>query len=946
MHTSRSRALIGLLCGLFFALLLFALLPGVSAQAQVPAPGGDALTAAQWAAKGDTALQSLDGISGMDDYRQAVSLDPARLDYVLKLAGIYALAAGLRDSATREAIGAMLKGVRAPDEAQLPDPAVALQELLEHGLTLFPAPTDQKRLNVMLGGAAKILPQEGDDAVDHSDYGKAADDYGRSLAIVRRLKSVNPLPSDAETEATALNGLGNVYDELGQHRRAAALFMEEWAVQRKANASQPSQAGTLNNLGWAYDGAGESRTAITYYEQALTIERTLSDDPLAVMLNGISGSGLQAYTLGNLGLSYYRLGQPTRGIEYGERALALMRKTANRHGEGSVLSWLGWGYGHQGQTDKALPVLAQSLAVNHEIGNQASEAFTCSTLMFTWKALNQPRLAIWYGKEAVNGYQAVRAHSQRLEKDLQKSLLQSHEDTYRQLADLLLSQGRLPEAEQVLDLLKEEEFFDFLQRDAKEAVIGRTHLTPEEAALEKHYTEIADQVTAIGAERGTLLAKASRTPEENKRLDTLEKDLEAANAHFGTFLAGLQTTLGSQAAGKAVTELGDAEGLQSILRTMGGGAVALYTLVTADKYAVLLVTPDAQKVEQCAVPKEQLDRKITAFREALRNPAVDPRPLAQELYAILFCQGKLAHDLDGAGAKTLMWSLDGSLAYLPMSALYDGKQYLVERYRNVVFTPVSKANLTLPVSPTWKALGLGVSKPHQVGGEAGEPSANFPALPGAAAELHEITGSGGEMPGTIQMDDAFTKEALRLALRERYPLVHIASHFQFLPGDDTRSFLLLGDGSTLSAAAMKRMPGGFEGVELLTLSACNTAMGGVGADGTEVEGFAALVQRKGAEAVLASLWSVSDASTSLLMQQFYRRREAGPGTSKADALQQAQLALLRGTLSASVNAPQRSTKAPAGEGERSNLSLFVADPKAPYAHPFYWAPFILIGNWK
>ncbi len=800
----------------------------------------------------------------------------------------------------------------------------------------------------MLGNTASILPQEGDDAETHSDYSAAADHYRRCLAIVARLKALDLTDAErqglAGTEVAGLNGLGGVYDALGRHRQAADIFTQAWKLQQETGGTQPAQAAMLTNIGWADDGAGELQAAITYYEKALAIERAIPDDPASVRVNGISGSGLQAYTLGNIGLSYYRLGQPARGIDYGAQALALMRQTANPEGEGSVLSWLGWGYAHDGQTDKALPVLAQSLTVNRAVGNQASEAFTLSTLMFAWKARNKPRVAIWYGKQAVNDYQAIRVKSGHLEKDLQKSLLQSHEDTYRQLADLLLSQGRLPEAEQVLNLLKEEEFFNFLQRDAKEAAGGQATLTPEEAALEKRYAAIADQVTAIGAERGALLAQASRTPAEDKRLDTLETDLEAANAHFGTFLSGLENSFGSAAAGKA-SELGDAEGLQSTLRTLGEGSVALYTLVTADKYTVLLVTPDAQKVEQCAVPKEDLDRKITAFREALRNPEVDPRPLAQDLYAILFCRGALARDLDGAGAKTLMWSLDGNLAYLPIAALHDGKGYLVEKYRNVVFTPVSKANLTQPVSPAWKALGLGVSKPHQVAGVAGEPAADFPALPGAAAELRGIIGGGGELPGTIQLDDAFTKDALRSALRQRYPLVHVASHFQFLPGDDTRSYLLLGDGSTLTAEAMKRMPGGFEGVELLTLSACNTAMGGVGADGTEVEGFAALVQKKGAASVLASLWSVSDASTSQLMQQFYRRREAVPGTSKAAALQAAQLSLLHGS-AAPGGAATRGTSAVAIRGANAALPPFVADPNAPYAHPFYWAPFILIGNWR
>ena len=115
----------------------------------------------------------------------------------------------------------------------------------------------------------------------------------------------------------------------------------------------------------------------------------------------------------------------------------------------------------------------------------------------------------------------------------------------------------------------------------------------------------------------------------------------------------------------------------------------------------------------------------------------------------------------------------------------------------------------------------------------------------------------------------------------------------------------------MSLADVGTMENPFGGVDLLTLSACDTAIGGTGANGKEVEGFAVLAQRKGAKAVIATLWPVADASTNELMQAFYRIRESKKGMTKVEALQQAQLALLHGSA---------------------------------YSHPYYWAPFILIGN--
>jgi CHAT domain-containing protein len=125
-------------------------------------------------------------------------------------------------------------------------------------------------------------------------------------------------------------------------------------------------------------------------------------------------------------------------------------------------------------------------------------------------------------------------------------------------------------------------------------------------------------------------------------------------------------------------------------------------------------------------------------------------------------------------------------------------------------------------------------------------------------------------------------------------VVHIASHFQFQPGDDRKSALLLGDGSLLSLAEFKRFPNIFENVELLTLSACETGVGESASDGTEVEAFGVLAQRQGASGVMATLWNVADDSTSALMQTFYRLWNSDAAISKSEALQRAQIAMVQG----------------------------------------------------
>jgi CHAT domain-containing protein len=184
-------------------------------------------------------------------------------------------------------------------------------------------------------------------------------------------------------------------------------------------------------------------------------------------------------------------------------------------------------------------------------------------------------------------------------------------------------------------------------------------------------------------------------------------------------------------------------------------------------------------------------------------------------------------------------------------------------------------------------------------------------------------------------DEAFNLKAMQDALgRGRYPLVHIASHFSFRPGNNTKSFLVLGDGDqlTLDKIGKSAVPF-FEGVQLLTLSACNTATGDR-ANGSEVENFAVLAQLKGAQAVLATLWSVRDESTRDLMLRFYKNRVGSPGITKAEALRQAQLSLLRGETNATT------------KRRKSGSPLSNTDSTGRFSHPYYWAPFILIGNWR
>jgi CHAT domain-containing protein len=171
-------------------------------------------------------------------------------------------------------------------------------------------------------------------------------------------------------------------------------------------------------------------------------------------------------------------------------------------------------------------------------------------------------------------------------------------------------------------------------------------------------------------------------------------------------------------------------------------------------------------------------------------------------------------------------------------------------------------------------------------------------------------------------------------------VVHIATHFDSQPGVAANSHLLLGDGSEMSLAEIAAMTRPFRGVDLLTLSACSTAFTNRTEDGREVDSFGTIAQGLGASAVIASLWSVSDEATARLMETMYRFRQAKPELGKSEALRQAQEQMADGILKPeAAGVADRGVHVTAG-GTAGNIAATA------WTHPYYWAAFILIGNWK
>ncbi len=475
----------------------------------------------------------------------------------------------------------------------------------------------------------------------------------------------------------------------------------------------------------------------------------------------------------------------------------------------------------------------------------------------------------------------------------------------------------------MLNLLKDKEASDFLRDSIGDQLRSATLRDFEKAALDR-YDQIVGQIVALGQRRAELLAKPSPESAESSRLDA---DLKAANLVLNRYFEEQEKEFAAQSnLNKRMVEIKDAEGLQESLQTLGPRVVAIYTLITPGKYTAMLVTSQARKAYTSTIQEADLNRKIERFRQLLQNPASDPLPLARELYTIVFPEG-LRHDLDSIHAQTIMWSVDGTLPTSPSPPSTTARNTFVQSFQQALFTPDLLKHITDQPNPSWTGAGFGVSE-------------GVNPLPSVPAELHAIfkdtPQSPAPIPGVVRLDAGFTRAAFESELRQKRPVVHIATHFDSEPGVAANSTLLLGDGK-LTLAEIAAGTRFFEGVDLLTLSACNTAFKNGYQDGREVDSFGTIVQRQGAKAVIASLWSVNDPATAFLMETMYRLHQASPGMTKAEALRQAQAAML--------NAPANPENSPV-RGITPHRTENPAKSTSGWSHPYYWASFILLGNWR
>ncbi|WP_414584906.1 CHAT domain-containing protein [Scytonema sp. PCC 10023] len=348
--------------------------------------------------------------------------------------------------------------------------------------------------------------------------------------------------------------------------------------------------------------------------------------------------------------------------------------------------------------------------------------------------------------------------------------------------------------------------------------------------------------------------------------------------------------------------------------------VFIYPLILPNRLAVIASLPNQVKRRYTLdFPKDESGNFITSNKieqtieelsqKLLNRNSGEFLPDLQNLYKWL-----VQNTLDSNLKKdtNIVFVLDGALRNIPMAALYDGKQFLIEKEYNLALTP------GLQVLPSITPLTAErLERRAVVAGMSELPKGVEQKYPGIFNDLPYVTEEVSEIAKKVKipvrqtlLNTQFTTTTITEAVKSsNAPVVHLATHGQF-SSQAENTFILTWNGQVnvneLKSVLRTRETNQQEPIDLLVLSACQTAKG----DNRATLGIAGVAIESGARSTLATLWNVNDDTTATVMIEFYDNL-VNKKMPKAEALRQAQVNLLKN-----------------------------------YRHPYFWAPYILVGNWQ
>ncbi|MBE9044693.1 CHAT domain-containing protein [Pleurocapsales cyanobacterium LEGE 10410] len=817
--------------------------------------------------------------------------------------------------------------------------------LWHRALNSYQATPDNPNTVVVLENLARVHQQIGQSEQAITYWDRVTDRY-RELGNEEQL-------------GRSLSELAQAYSSLGQHRQAIALLCGEQGNKQtecfstsaialaKKNADSLGEVAAKGSLGEAYRLRGNYARAVDYLKDSLTTARILDNPQLEISVLNSLGN-----TYSSLAQISYRQADSaeTRGEIYGRTGLeyAPDSPVMQLRQDGKQQDRIALGYfqdslaiaTQQQNSLERVRSLISSLPIYYRLSDTTAAANAKQQALDLVSTLPLEATTVYATIDLAKLLQPEKvSFSSCYSADIlsqARALLQQGVDTARQIDNSRATSFALGEFghtyecsgdyQQALKLTKQARLAAEQHKDSLylwEWQTGRILLAQKNSdrAIAAYETAIStlesirdDLLTAnrdvqfdfrdtvepiyrglIARRLGMVDNVSVVPPTETRQVSNVSSILTTVDS---LRLAELQNYFGNDCAISDVVATDKVDLLAPAPNT-----AYFSTIILDDRTAVIANFPGRKTkiVWDSDRGKAAIAEEINQYRRGLENFYTKfDVSLGQNIYSWLV--QPFAEDLEREQITTLVFIQDGLLRSVPMSALHDGEQFLVQKYA-IATTP--SLNLTSPNTANrqeLKALALGLSEPSQVDNKS------FPPLPNVKAEIKQVQNIFAESTGVL--NNSFTRDRLAAELAETsYPIVHIATHGQF-SSEPEDTFLVTGNNEKLTITELDRIIRSTatqnEPVDLIALTACQTAVG----DERAALGLAGIAIQAGANSALASLWSINDEVTPAVMQDFYlgwRDRRL----SKAQALQQAQIASI----------------------ERG-------------VPPALWSPFVLIGNWQ
>jgi CHAT domain-containing protein len=400
-----------------------------------------------------------------------------------------------------------------------------------------------------------------------------------------------------------------------------------------------------------------------------------------------------------------------------------------------------------------------------------------------------------------------------------------------------------------------------------------------------------DSVEPVYRQSVELLLQSQAGKVDEKILDKARQRLEALQ------LAELDNFF------REACLLGQSVALDRVVDEDNPTAAIVYPIILPQQIQVIVKIPHKPLQHYSTqIPEAEVNKILGELRKNLVNPAATNAVKIQSQQVYNWLIKPIESGLQAQRVNTLVFVLDGALRNLPIASIYDGKQFLVEKYAITLSVGLQLLDPKPLVNQQIRALTAGLTQPP-----ADFP--NFTPLPAIKSEVSLIAKAG--VSTTSLWDEQFTYKALEKQVNTvPFNVVHLATHGQFSSRAEN-TFILAADGpinvTQFDSLLRSRDESTPQAVELLVLSACQTAAG----DNRAALGLAGAAIRAGARSTLASVWQIDDQSTAVFVGAFYQELQSGKVT-KAEALRKAQLKLLQ---------------------------------HPNYNAPSYWSAYVLIGNW-